>query len=128
MNNPRQIAEAFLELYRENPTQGKALVEKFVTFLQANNLLRMAPEITHYIQENLEREEAEFSLHIESAFSLSSEFESQMRTLFSLDDDEKIIFTENKDLIGGFKARRAGVQYNASIAHKLLQMKIALQR
>ncbi|MFT5280838.1 MAG: F0F1-type ATP synthase delta subunit [Flavobacteriaceae bacterium] len=128
MPTPRHIAEAFISLFKAEPLKGEKIVDNFVQFLRENNLILLAPAIVHYVEEILKREEKEFSLQIESPFPLSGNIIQKLRIAFDVDPDESIIEIENKELIGGFKARRAGVQYNASIAHKLMEMKIALTR
>lgn len=118
MISSAQLAKALIALSKEEKNQDKVL-EKFFTFLKHHSLEGMLEGVLHELSRLSEEEKRKETLSIQTAQPLSEKSKAHIKKIIGASEKTNVEKEVREELLGGFRARYQGFEYQGSLKHQV---------
>jgi F0F1-type ATP synthase delta subunit len=117
------VAQALWSLVLDDKHGGDDVAERFVRFLDENNLFHMAPAVVRHLERLSGAYAAEHTLHIRVAHPVSARSIDAVRSRLHAPARAHVAIEEDSDILGGFVASYGEMLYDASLRNQLAILK-----
>ena len=125
MINAKQLAKT-LVLMSENEESSEKVLDRFFSFVKNYHLEGLLPNVLNELERRQKEEYKENALQVASSHSLSEDDKTNIRNLTGA-KDAPIDFNLEEELLGGFRARYKGVEYEGSFSKTVNKLEKELQ-
>jgi len=125
MISSKQLAKTLQVMSKEDHSQERIL-SQFLKFIKNHSLEGLLPSVLNELKRNQKESQLEKSLRVESAYKLTPTDESNIRRLTNA-KTAPLVTETNKELLGGFRARYQGVEYEGSLGRAVENLEKTLK-
>ncbi|PIR87637.1 MAG: hypothetical protein COU10_03655 [Candidatus Harrisonbacteria bacterium CG10_big_fil_rev_8_21_14_0_10_45_28] len=125
MINAKQLARA-LQSMAKNEKSAEHVLDRFFSFVENYNLQGLLPNVLSELERVKKEDYKESALQVQSAHVLSSHDEKNIRGITGA-QDAPLDFRLEKELLGGFRAKYKGVEYEGSFSRTVNKLEKELQ-
>lgn len=125
MINAKQLARA-LQSMAKNEKSAEQVLDRFFSFVKNYSLQGLLPNVLSELERVKKEDYKESALQVQSAHALSSHDEKNIRGITGA-QDAPLDFSLDGELLGGFRARYKGVEYEGSFSRTVNKLEKELQ-
>jgi len=127
MISSSQLAKTLLKMSAEE-ADSKNILDKFFLFVAQYKLESLLPAVLFELERSATLQKKEEQIEITTAHELSLSAQNHIQALIGAPKTAQTVLRVNQDLLGGFKARYKGLEYQGSLSYTVDTLEKSLRQ